>query len=281
MVQVFYQGRRFPYESTIYWQLEVWLSNGEHLKSPVQKIQTGKKGTAWNDTPVTKGEAQHDYFYYLRWLNSLQMNQADSGELFLPVPDDSLSIPVDSVAAVLYSLYRDEGDVKALYDYYYMVKRWMMFHCQKDSTVSTQLISIMTEMAQRQNLHADVMEYKKMKGDSTAYKPYWLYTDEPAWCGKAINQINGSIAYNRIELSIPSLTERSKGAVSHTCPYGFIRSKWSREEGGAVSWEIKLPVGVQAHVLYPKGYADSGGERSLVMESGEWILRLLPDVTGK
>ena len=63
MLQVYYQGRRFPYDSTVYWQLEVWLSNDEHLLSPVQKIETGRKGTIWNNTPVTKTDVKHEYFY--------------------------------------------------------------------------------------------------------------------------------------------------------------------------------------------------------------------------
>ena len=42
-VMVPYQGRRLPYESRIYWQVEVWLNTGEHLTSPVQSFLTGLK----------------------------------------------------------------------------------------------------------------------------------------------------------------------------------------------------------------------------------------------
>ena len=42
-VMVPYQGRRLPYESRIYWQVEVWLTTGEHLTSPVQSFLTGLK----------------------------------------------------------------------------------------------------------------------------------------------------------------------------------------------------------------------------------------------
>ena len=42
-VAVPYQGRRLPYQSRIYWQVEVWLSTGEHLTSPVQSFLTGLK----------------------------------------------------------------------------------------------------------------------------------------------------------------------------------------------------------------------------------------------
>lgn len=279
MVQVFYQGRRFPYEGTVYWRLEVWLSNNEHLKSPIQKIETGSKSTIWNGTLITKKDnEQRDYFYYLRWLHTLQVNQADNGQLFQPIPDDTLGIPVDNVAAVLYSLYKDEGDVKVLYDYYNMVYRWMKFRCEKDSTISSQLLSMMKEMAQQQNLHADVMEYGRLRSDSTEYKPYWLYTDEPAWCGGAITQATSSIAYNRVEVTIPSLSEQNKSDVSHKCPYGVINSKWKKEDGDIINWEIQLPVGVQAHVTYPKGYADNEGKRSLVLGSGGWMLRIMPVV---
>ena len=276
MVQVYYQGRRFPYDSTVYWQLDVWLSNGEQLQSPVQKIQTGSKGTIWNSKPVTKADAQHDYLYYLRWLNTLQMNQAESGELFQPVPDDTLAIPVERVAAVLYSLYKDEGDVKVLYDYYNMVRNWMMFKLQKDSTVSSHLISMMSEMAQKQNLQADVLQYNRTKGDSTEYKPFWLYTDEPEWCGGAISQTAFSIAYNRVDITIPSLEDRDKDHISHKCPYGTISSEWSRDDNKIISWEIQVPVGVQARVIYPKGYADEEGEHSHILGSGSWTLKLTP-----
>ena len=276
MVQIFYQGRRFPYDSTIYWQLEVWLSNDEHLQSPVQKIETGKRGSDWNDSPVTKADVRHDYFYYLRWLHTLQMTQADSGELFQPFPEDSLALAVDSVAAVLYSLYKDEGDLKAVYDYYSMVRRWMKYQYDSHSSVSTGLISIMTELAQKQNLQADVLEYSRLQGDSTTYEPYWLYTNEPSWCRGVIRQTSSSIAYNRIEISIPSFVGKDKDTVSHESPYGTIRSEWNRDENGVISWEIQIPVGVQAHVEYPKGYADDEGGRNLFLGNGGWMLRLLP-----
>jgi hypothetical protein len=185
------------------------------------------------------------------------------------------------VAGVLYSLYKDEGDVKSLYDYYNMVKRWMMFQCQKDSTISSQLISMMTEMAQRMSLQADVFELTRFRGDSTLYEPYWLYADEPAWCGGSIRQTSSSIAYKRVEITIPSLRESDKGTAAHECPYGLIHSEWSKEEGGNISWEIQLPVGVQAHVIYPKGYADDEGGRSVALGSGRWMLRLLPDVESR
>lgn len=42
-VAVPYQGRRLPYQSRVYWQVEVWLNTGEHLKSPVQSFLTGLK----------------------------------------------------------------------------------------------------------------------------------------------------------------------------------------------------------------------------------------------
>ena len=276
MVQVYYQGRRFPYDSTVYWQLDVWLNNGEHLQSPVQKIQTGSKGTIWNSKPVTKADVQHDYFYYLRWLNTLQMNQAESGELFQPVPDDTFDIPVERVVAILYSLYKEEGDVKALYDYYNMVRNWLMFCHQKDSTVSSQLISMMNEMAQQQNLQADVLQYSRIKGDSTEYEPFWLYTDEPAWCGGAISQTPSSIAYNRVDITLPSFEGKDKDYVSHKCPYGTIRSEWSREDKKIISWEIQIPVGVQARVLYPKDYSDEEAKHSRILGSGNWTLKLSP-----
>lgn len=276
MVQVPYQGRRFPYESTVYWQLEVWLSNNEHLQSPVQQIQTGRKGTMWNCDPVTKDDVLHDYFYYLRWLHTLMIHQAENGELYPPVLDDTLAIPVNQAAAVLYSLYKEEGDIKVLYDYYNMVRNWMMFCYRKNSTLSSQLISMMTEIAQKQNLHADVLEFSRLKGDSTVYQPFWLYTDEPAWCGGAIRQSASSIAYSRVDITIPSLSDKDKDSVSHHCPYGNISSTWRKEDGGIITWEIQIPVGVRARVLYPKDYADNEGLRSNILGSGNWMLRLLP-----
>ena len=40
-VNIPYQGRRLPYASRIYWQVEVWLNTEEHLTSPVQSFLTG------------------------------------------------------------------------------------------------------------------------------------------------------------------------------------------------------------------------------------------------
>lgn len=42
-IAVPYQGRRLPYQSVVYWQVEVWLSTGEHITSPVQRFLTGIK----------------------------------------------------------------------------------------------------------------------------------------------------------------------------------------------------------------------------------------------
>lgn len=274
MVQVYYQGRRFPYDSTIYWQLEVWLNNNEHLQSSIQEIHTGSKGSVWNSEPLTKEDTTHDYLYYLRWLHTLMIHQAESGELFQPVPDDTLAIPVERVAAVLYSLYKEEGDVKALFEYYNMVRQWMYFCCQKDSTISSQLIDMMKEMARQQNLQGDVHSFRQLRGDSTAYEPFWLYTDELAWCEGAIRQVASSIAYNRVEITIPTLEEKTEGKVSHHCPYGTISSEWSRGEDDAITWDIQIPVGVQALVRYPEGYVDAEGNTDYYIGSGSWELKL-------
>ena len=40
-INIPYQGRRLPYASRVFWQVEVWLNTGEHLKSPVQSFLTG------------------------------------------------------------------------------------------------------------------------------------------------------------------------------------------------------------------------------------------------
>lgn len=42
-VAVPYQGRRLPYQSRIFWMVDVWLSTGECLTSPVQSFLTGLK----------------------------------------------------------------------------------------------------------------------------------------------------------------------------------------------------------------------------------------------
>lgn len=71
-VSVPYQGRRLPYESSIYWQVEVWLSTGEHLTSPVQGFLTGLKqfrsDAEWigKASPVpSKGGGNHRHWYSL------------------------------------------------------------------------------------------------------------------------------------------------------------------------------------------------------------------------
>lgn len=40
-INVPYQGRRLPYQSKIFWQVEVWLNTDEHIVSPVQSFLTG------------------------------------------------------------------------------------------------------------------------------------------------------------------------------------------------------------------------------------------------
>lgn len=47
-LQVPYQGRRLPCQSDIYWQVTVWLSTGERIKSPVQKFNTGMQLADWH-----------------------------------------------------------------------------------------------------------------------------------------------------------------------------------------------------------------------------------------
>ena len=42
-INIPYQGRRLPYQSKVYWQVDAWLNTGEHLKSPVQSFLTGLK----------------------------------------------------------------------------------------------------------------------------------------------------------------------------------------------------------------------------------------------
>ena len=68
-VMVPYQGRRLPYESRIYWQVEVWLNTGEHLTSPVQSFLTGLKqfrsdaewiGAASTDPSKGEGKGEAD-----------------------------------------------------------------------------------------------------------------------------------------------------------------------------------------------------------------------------
>ena len=63
-VAVPYQGRRLPYEKCIFWQVEVWLSTGEHLVSPVQSFLTGLK--------QFRPEAQ--------WIGEASPNPSQSGE---------------------------------------------------------------------------------------------------------------------------------------------------------------------------------------------------------
>ncbi len=56
-VNVPYQGRRLPYQSKVFWQVEVWLNTGEHLKSPVLSFLTGLKQFAENAQWIGKDDA--------------------------------------------------------------------------------------------------------------------------------------------------------------------------------------------------------------------------------
>lgn len=46
-LQVPYQGRKFPTGSRVYWQVEAWLSSGEHAVSEVQTFLTGIMESEW------------------------------------------------------------------------------------------------------------------------------------------------------------------------------------------------------------------------------------------
>ena len=46
-LQVSWQGRKMPSASRVWWQLEVWLSTGEHVVSPVQTFQTALTPRDW------------------------------------------------------------------------------------------------------------------------------------------------------------------------------------------------------------------------------------------
>ena len=46
-IQVPYQGRKLPSQKDIYWQVTVWLNNGECIKSPIQKFITGIQFAEW------------------------------------------------------------------------------------------------------------------------------------------------------------------------------------------------------------------------------------------
>jgi len=69
-LQIPWQGRKLPAASHIFWQVEVWLSSGEYVKSPVQEFLTGLtprhwKGARWigvNDIEqtITDNEKRRD-----------------------------------------------------------------------------------------------------------------------------------------------------------------------------------------------------------------------------
>ncbi|MGN1256856.1 MAG: family 78 glycoside hydrolase catalytic domain, partial [Bacteroidaceae bacterium] len=46
-IQVPYQGRKLPTQKDIYWQVTVWLNNGECIKSPIEKFITGINFADW------------------------------------------------------------------------------------------------------------------------------------------------------------------------------------------------------------------------------------------
>ena len=56
-INIPYQGRRLPYQSKVFWQVEAWLNTGEHLKSPVQSFLTGLKQFDANAQWIGKDDA--------------------------------------------------------------------------------------------------------------------------------------------------------------------------------------------------------------------------------
>ena len=58
-LQVPYQGRKLPYGADILWQVEVWLSSGEHVTSPVQHFLTGMKMDRWEARWIGVNDFEH------------------------------------------------------------------------------------------------------------------------------------------------------------------------------------------------------------------------------
>ena len=58
-LQVPYQGRRLPSGSTLYWQVEAWLSSGEHVVSPVRRFETALKLSEWRARWIGVADFEH------------------------------------------------------------------------------------------------------------------------------------------------------------------------------------------------------------------------------
>ena len=65
-IQVPYQGRRLPRQKDIYWQVTVWLSTGECIKSPVLKFLTGLSMAEWQAEWIQALRGQDYPTSYLR-----------------------------------------------------------------------------------------------------------------------------------------------------------------------------------------------------------------------
>ena len=58
-LQVPYQGRRLPNQRDIFWRLEVWLSDGEYIVSPVQHFRTGLRMMDWKGKWIGFNDMEH------------------------------------------------------------------------------------------------------------------------------------------------------------------------------------------------------------------------------
>lgn len=288
-----YQGRRLPYSSTVYWQLEVWLSNGEHLKSPIlefrigEKIQSNptnfvKEKVTWYETStflcdvdsinqfyeasdaINVGEMAIKYIAddqarTFEFLRDMEAHQNDDG---------SLEYVQEAVIEEVYSLYRCYADRHALMTFYPMMQRWMLYAQRNNIGLSAENRDMMVEMAEAVGQQADAQAYRRFHTVDTVpeYEAdrrlmLWMFQSLAA-----IRQTETSLAFHELDMRPEFPLGMNFVKASFNSPYGKIKSEWERIPNAnlrpetqsqssqeGIIWEIELPANTSAQIHLPKG----------------------------
>lgn len=283
-----YQGRRLPYASTIYWQLEVWLSNGEVLTSPVQSFRTGDKvqnatqnfcmeQVTWDSSTFLCDVDSINQFYeasdainvgdmaikYIaddqaRAFEFLRDNEAHQND------DGSLEYVQEAVIEEVYSLYRCYADRHALMTFYPMMQRWMLYAQRNNIGLSAENRDMMVEMAEAVGQQADAQAYRRFHTVDTVpeYEAdrrlmLWMFQDLAA-----IRQTETSLGFHELYMRPEFPKGMNFVKASFKSPYGLVRSEWERKsDPSRIEWNVELPANTSAQIHLPEG------------------LKLLPDAT--
>ncbi len=221
---------------------------------------------------------------YYKWLQDMVDTQKENGQIcdvasaYTPKYTNNVT-RTGAIVYATYMLYTRHGDYDAMQKYYPALRQWIRYCMEttkRDSTVFSDCLRMMSEMAQKLGLNADVLEYKKIVAnlksahnaqssnpmdvntvlqrshpDSSNNVPLlgdlliWYYEDLAG-----IRQSEGSVGYKKMLMKSTFPEELNHVKASYECPYGPIRSEW-KKDGNQLMWHIEIPANTTAQVRIP------------------------------